>query len=193
MTNNDLRSLVAQLVEHLDGLYEQIVKEGVGYIPDDANDLMVRAWDSLDESKNPTDDVPKKKQIDDLLEAVSVAYSAYGWIPDNDFICLFDEVARLASIIEEGCDCSIDPETKKSKVRTVLSRMDTYSDVAPISVRDRLPQVTDLDDKGCCWFGNKLSFTNKWEWFYGDAVIYMRSGCTHWLPASTKVLPTIYE
>ncbi len=51
MTNNDLRELVAELVTELEGLYEEIIDAGVGYIPDDAKELIARAWDALDESK----------------------------------------------------------------------------------------------------------------------------------------------
>lgn len=97
------------------------------------------------------------------------------------------EIIELADEIEEAELGQVD------LVRAALARWGNPSGATPISVSDRSPKATDCDDEGCCWFGNKLSFTNKWEWFYGDAVIYMRSGCTHWLPASTKVLPTSYD
>lgn len=63
----------------------------------------------------------------------------------------------------------------------------------PIPTAKRLPEVSDCDEHGSCWFGNKLSFSDKWEWFFGDAIIYNKAGCTHWLPASVSSLPALYE
>jgi hypothetical protein len=68
---------------------------------------------------------PSQQQIDDLLAAISAAYSAQGWVPDADFICLFEEVARLAGIVEEGWDASVSPDDTKAKARAVLSRCGT--------------------------------------------------------------------
>jgi len=63
---------------------------------------------------------PSQQQIDDLLAAISAAYSAQGWVSDADFICLFEEVARLAGIVEEGWDASVSPDDTKAKARAVM-------------------------------------------------------------------------
>jgi hypothetical protein len=51
---------------------------------------------------------PTAGEVVELVAAVQAAYSAYGWVEEKQFTRLFDEVARLASVIEEGCDCSVD-------------------------------------------------------------------------------------
>ena len=186
MTTDDWKALVAELVSIDDAMqsgtqhvsnqgqaldrfsalahFRNLAKRARSVLTQkEAEELIYRAWDALDESKQSYRR-PSKSELEKLLYYKYSTSTGHGTREDP-----------IGFAFE------------------VLDRWGNHSVVAPISVRDRLPQVTDLDDKGCCWFGNKLSFTNKWEWFYGDAVIYMRSGCTHWLPASTKVLPTIYE
>jgi hypothetical protein len=99
---------------------------------------------------------PSQQQIDDLLAAISAAYSAQGWVPDADFICLFEEVARLAGIVEEGWDASVSPDDTKAKARAVLARRGPPSAGAaqpgeslatpPAPVPGEVP-VAELDDQ----------------------------------------------
>jgi hypothetical protein len=74
---------------------------------------------------------PSQRQIDDLLAAISAAYSAQGWVPEADFICLFEEVARLAGIVEDGWDASVSPDDTRAKARAVLSRWGPPPAAAP--------------------------------------------------------------
>jgi hypothetical protein len=60
--------------------------------------------------------------IDDLLAAISAAYSAHGWVASEEFIRLFEEVARLAGIVEDGWDASVSPDDTKAKARAALAQ-----------------------------------------------------------------------
>lgn len=129
--------------------------------------------------------MPSKQQIDDLLKAISAAYSAYGWIPDKDFVSLLDEVARLAGIIEEGCDASFNPEDIKAKARAVLARYGNQPP-QPIPLAERMPGPTDCDARGRCWWGIPGSFGTV------DPSWQLRSDSytdDHWLPYNAFPLP----
>jgi hypothetical protein len=62
--------------------------------------------------------------IDDLLTAVSAAYSAHGWVANEKFIPLLEDVARLAGIVEDGWDASASPGDTKAKTPTALDEPD---------------------------------------------------------------------
>jgi hypothetical protein len=47
----DYKQLCAELLNCLNGLYEEIIDAGVGSIPDEAQDLMNRAWEAMAESE----------------------------------------------------------------------------------------------------------------------------------------------
>ena len=54
----DYRALCAELLNRLNGLYEEILDAGVGCVPDEAQDLMNRAWEAMaqPEPEGPTDE-----------------------------------------------------------------------------------------------------------------------------------------
>jgi hypothetical protein len=43
----DYKQLCSELLNRLNGLYEEIIDAGVGYVPDEAQDLMNRAWEAM--------------------------------------------------------------------------------------------------------------------------------------------------
>jgi hypothetical protein len=68
----------------------------------------------------------QQQQINDFLKAFFNAYSAYGWVSADEFNCLFEEAARLAGIVEEGWDASVNPDDTKDKARAVLARWGSH-------------------------------------------------------------------
>lgn len=74
------------------------------------------------EDKTESSDGVKERNVKKLVEAVNAAYSAYAWIPEKDFISLFEEVARLAGIVEEGWDASVKPNNIEAAASAVLAR-----------------------------------------------------------------------
>ena len=137
-------------------------------------------------SKTP----PNQQQIDDLLEAISAAYSAQGWVANEDFICLFEEVARLAGIVEEGWDASVNPNDTKAKARAVLARWGRPTP-QPVAVSERLPGPEDCDDQGRCWLGGHQMGRGTPTWLLGYPVWAKRFPDVHrfWLPANALPLP----
>ena len=81
-------------------LSEEIEAAGLGQV-DFARAVLAR-WG------NPAPAPPSDGEVAELVAAVSAAGSAYGWVEEGQFTRLFNEVCRLASVIEEGCDCSIE-------------------------------------------------------------------------------------
>jgi hypothetical protein len=99
-----------------DGSSDPITLQEIADRADDARDAL--AAEPAGEGPRTT---PSQQQIDDLLEAIFAAYSAQGWVADEDFICLFEEVARLAGIVEEGWDASANPGNTKAKASAALA------------------------------------------------------------------------
>ena len=105
----DFRALCAELLAI-------IPAHGTG----DPNSLVIaRARAAL---AQPEPQGANQQQIEELLQAISNAYSAWGWVPEKDFQCLLEEVSRLAGIVEEGWDATLEPEETKAKARAVLAR-----------------------------------------------------------------------
>lgn len=99
----------------------------------------------------PMVETQNQEQVSNLLKTVGDIYSRYGWIPEKDFICLLDEMARQASIIEEGCDCSLEPEVTQMKARAVLERWGNLK-VEPVPVSEKPWECPGWCDKrGRCW------------------------------------------
>jgi hypothetical protein len=73
--------------------------------------------------------------IDDLLTAVSAAYSAHGWVANEEFIRLFEDVVRLAGIVEDGWDASASPDDTKAKTHTALAARPLLERVAAMADR----------------------------------------------------------
>lgn len=76
---------------------------------------------SVDRGRRLPSFAKKQSDIDALIAAFTHAYSAYGWVTHQQFTPLFDEAARLASIVEEGWDASADPYNIQAKAAAVLS------------------------------------------------------------------------
>ena len=84
----------------------------------------------------------------ELITAVQVTYSAYGWVPEKHFIRLFDDVARLASALEEGCDCSIQkPLNWETEILELKARPRPVAAPTPDDFR-RWWRETGSDDSG---------------------------------------------
>lgn len=166
MTINDLRELVAQLVEHLDGLYEEIIDAGVGYIPDEAKELIARAWDALDESKG-SHQRPSKNELENLLYYGFTTSTGHGTREDYVGFAL-----------------------------AVLDRWGNNNDGTPISVSDRLPEEKDCMVHprtklgNWCWGFERcevsLARPAKWRLMHMETVELEAS---HWLPHYALSIP----
>ena len=66
----DYKQLCGELLNRLNGLYEEIVDAGVGYVPDEAQDLMNRARAALAE---PEPEGPTVMDIIELAEQIEAA------------------------------------------------------------------------------------------------------------------------
>jgi hypothetical protein len=138
MTTSDWKALLTEVRNLLDS---------VAHAPGFDIDSLIGKIDTTLTQPEPEGVI--KQQIDDLLAAVSAAYSAYGWVSTKDFICLFDEVARLAGIIEEGWDASVKPDETKENARALLARWGRPA-LKPVPVSERLPEPGDCDAEGKC-------------------------------------------
>lgn len=128
-----------------DGLTDQellAVASTLPLNPDDDDILLVlRTAIAADRARRHHQPVPPA--AGELVAAVQAAYSAYGWVEKQQFVRLFNEVARLASVVEEGCDCSIEgPMNWKAEIELLRQRYP-----APVPERERLPGPEDCNGR----------------------------------------------
>jgi hypothetical protein len=92
MTRTDYKALCGELLNRLSGLYEELIDEEVGYVPDEAQDLMNRAWDAMAEegesSKGPT-----KAELRQLFDDQS------GYINDDQVMWWEDFHAAVLTVL----------------------------------------------------------------------------------------------
>ena len=127
----EFRALCAELADAYLRTLEHINNSTwLGYEPSD-DPLLQRARASLaDEPPEPAP--PADGEVAELVSAVHAAYAAYGWVEEKQFIRFFDEVSRLASVIEEGCDCSVDgPINWQDEIELMCQRL------KPVPVSER--------------------------------------------------------
>ena len=127
----DFRALCADLLWALENAIRVIYHEdGTKHIST-ANPIVNRARAALaDEPAVPAP--PSDGEVAELVSAVHAAYAAYGWVEEKQFIRFFDEVSRLASVIEEGCDCSVDgPINWQDEIELMCQRL------KPVPVSER--------------------------------------------------------
>lgn len=73
----DYKQLCGELLNRLNGLYEEVIDAGVGCVPDEAQDLMNRAWDAMAE---PEPERLTVQQINDLpRHRENFIYSDSNW------------------------------------------------------------------------------------------------------------------
>jgi hypothetical protein len=133
----------------------------------------------------PEPEGASQQQIEELLQAISNAYSAWGWVPEKDFQCLLEEVSRLAGIVEEGWDATLEPEETKAKARAALARRGRPA-IEPVSVSERLPGPEDCDASFQCWW-----FTPSEEKWIFWPIKWASPECSHWLPHWALPVPGV--
>lgn len=70
--------------------------------------------------------------VEKLVTAVQTASSAYGWVDQKQFLRLLGEAVRLADVIEEGCDCSIDgPINYQEEIKALLNQFKELQSSTP--------------------------------------------------------------
>jgi hypothetical protein len=172
----DYRALCAELLNRLNGLYEEIIDAGVGCIPDEAQDLMNRAWEAM---AQPEPEGPTKAELRQIFDDQS------GFINDEQVMWWSDF---------------------QHAARTVLARWETpnlaeirrsMGDAPqPIPVSERLPGPGDCNTDGEVWAWRRfdpegdIDNGDHWCLAFHEWLEDEDCGFTHWLPAHALPVPT---
>lgn len=132
-------------------------------------------------------------EVAELVSAVHAAYAAYGWVEEKQFIRFFDEVSRLASVIEEGCDCSVDgPINWQAEIELMCQRL------KPVPVSERLPEPKNCiphprTQRGnWCWGFERcdvsLARPARWRLMHMETI---EMEASHWISGQDLPIPSV--
>ena len=190
--STDFRALCADLLWALENAIRVIYHEdGTKHIST-ANPIVNRARAALaDEPAVPAP--PSDGEVAELVSAVHAAYAAYGWVEEKQFIRFFDEVSRLASVIEEGCDCSVDgPINWQAEIELMCQRL------KPVPVSERLPEPKNCiphprTQRGnWCWGFERcdvsLARPARWRLMHMETI---EMEASHWISGQDLPIPSV--
>ena len=139
------------------------------------------------QNNNEGDAPTATSEVAELVAAFQAAYSSYGWVEEQQSVRLFDEVARLASVIEEGCDCSVNGPMNW---QVEIERLRQHSQLQPVSVAERFPGPEDCDEQGRCWVGHQATVDETGDLNHSWELCKVHPQDEVWLPAHTIPLPS---